>query len=71
MPNQKHWTANSPHRKPSKNRNRTVELDEVDVPSSMTGPCDGDEAGRMLGLYGTASVERICERVAKYGGRPT
>ena len=68
MTNQKPWTASKPHRRPSKDRNRTVELDEVDVPSTLTGPCDGDEAGRMLRVYGTDAVPMICERVAKYGG---
>jgi len=42
----------------------SVQLDETDRPIG-SGPCDGYEAGRLLGLYGKSAVDVICERVAK------
>ena len=68
MPNQKHWTASSPHAKAPAKRNATVELDETDLPID-DGPCDGGEAGDLFRLHGNAAAEAICERVAKSGGR--
>ena len=70
MPNQKHWTANSPHAKTPAKRNATVELDESDLPIS-DGPCDGGEAGELFRLHGKEAAVTICERVAKNGGRPS
>ena len=70
MPNQKHWTAASPHRKPSKIRNQSVETNEADCQIETGGRCDGYEAGRLLAMYGLDAVPVICERVALYRGRP-
>ena len=68
MPNQKHWTASSPHAKAPTKRNSTVELDETDLPID-DGPCDGMTAGDLLRLHGLPAVGPIRERVAKNGGR--
>jgi hypothetical protein len=70
MPNQKHWTANSPHaRTPYKKPNESTVLSDEDLPIPADGPCDGMTAGDLFRLYGNAAVETICERVAKNGGR--
>ena len=67
MPNQRHWTANSPHQRAPVKRNATVELDESDLPIS-DGPCDGMTAGDLFRLHGNAAAEAICERVGRFGG---
>ena len=69
MPNQTHWTANSPHAKAPAKHNTTVELDTEDQPIPLTDPCDGGEAGDLFRLHGNAAVGPICERVAKNGWR--
>lgn len=51
-------------------KNSSTHIDEADAPPTSTGPCDGDEAGRLLRLYGLAAVPAICQRVALFGGRP-
>jgi hypothetical protein len=71
MPNQKHWTAWSPHSRNNRARRKpseSVQLDELDQPIG-TGPCDGYEAGRLLIQRGKDVVDAICERVAQEGGR--
>ena len=68
MPNQKHWTANSPHAKAPAKHNASAELDAADLPID-DGPCDGMTAGDLFRLHGKAAVDAICERVAKNGGR--
>ena len=69
MPNQKHWTANSPHRsnaaRPTKSA--TVQLDERDQPIGSC-PCDGYEAGRLLVLYLTPILPKLAEGAGRFLG---
>lgn len=69
MPNQKHWTANSPHAGNAARPSHKVWSDEVDAGLPTEGACDGPEAGRLLALYHESPnvVDMICERVALYG----
>ncbi len=45
------------------------EKPDDELTPATDGPCDGAEAGRLLGRYGVEVVDTICERVAKWGGR--
>ena len=65
------WKATRASRQaPKPSKNTSAELDEVDVPVSRVGPCDGAEAYALLGLHGPAGADVIGERVQKFGGRP-
>jgi len=70
MPNQKHWTASSPHRSNAARPSHKVWTPEEELPIVRDQPCDGYEAGRLLQLYGVEAVETICERVGKFGTKP-